>query len=425
MSEHVIIGNGVAAANAIEGIRNGKDDGRITVISKEDHPAYSRPLISYLLGGEVDEDSMIYRGEEFYDEKDVEVRYGEKAISIEPEERYVELDGGDRIAFENLLIATGGSPILPPVEGNELEGVFTFTKWKDVKRIQDYIDENVVESIAIVGGGLIGLKTAEAFIELGIEVNIIELMDNILNATFDKTASGILEGYLEKLGCNLFTGTTVEKISGNEKVEKALLQNGDEIDTDMVIFAIGVSPNVKLAEDTGIEIDDGIIAKPSMQTSLENIYAAGDVAEIPDLIAGERRPIAIWPNASRQGYIAGTNMGGGNECYEGSFAMNSVKIKNLPTISVGLTDPERNDYEVMKEVREDGSVYRKVIIDGDRLIGAIFVGDVDRAGIYTGLIKKGVDISDFKDRLLDEDFGLIHLPDDYRKGLLSGEGMKL
>lgn len=425
MTDHIIVGNGVAAVNAVEGIRDAGDDGNIIIISEEQHPAYSRPLISYLLGEKVDNEAMTYRGEEFYERNEVEVRYNQRAAKINTGDKTVETEDGSQIPYDDLLIATGGSPIKPPVENGNQDGVFTFTKWSDVNEIRKYIKNKDAKSAAIVGGGLIGLKTAEALINRGIEVNIIELMDKILSATFDKTASSLMESHLRSMGCNLHTGTTVERIIGKEGVSGVLLKNGEKIEVDMVVFAIGVSPNVEVAECEGIEIKKGIVVNSSMKTSKKDVYAAGDVAEIPDILAGDRKPIAIWPNASRQGYIAGMNMGGKDEAYEGSFAMNSVKIKDLATISVGITDPEDDQYEILAEVDEENGAYKKAVIDENKLVGVIFVKNVDRAGIYTGLIRKGINVTSFKKDLLDPNFGLIDLPEDYRRTLLSGEGMKL
>lgn len=196
------------------------------------------------------------------------------------------------------------------------------------------------------------------------------------------------------------------------------------MDCDMIIFAIGVTPNTELVEDTKIETRRGIFVDKHMQTNFPDIYAAGDVVEIHDLIAGETRPIAIWPNASKQGEIAGANMAGGSEEYEGSFAMNSIEICDVPTISVGLTDPDE-DHEIIEYYDEENFVYKKLVLDGGRLVGAIFINDVDRAGIYTGIVKNKLDISDLRDCLLEDDFGLIKLPDYYREKLLSGAGMKI
>ncbi len=424
MTKYVLIGNGVASVSAAESIRKYDDEGEIRIISKEPHLAYSRPLISYLLEGEVERGDMLYRGEKFYERNDIDVLLGSTAETIKTSKNLVILEDGEDVSFDKLLIATGGTPILPPVEGNDLNGVFTFTNWSDVRKIRDYIEENDVEKGIIVGGGLIGLKTTEALMELDLKIKVVELADKIMSATFDKKASDLAIKRLREEGCEIITENTVDEIHGEEKVETAVLQDGEELDCDMLVFAIGVTPNTEVVEDTEVETNRGILVNEHMQTNKSNIYAAGDVVEIPDIVAGDTKPIAIWPNARRQGRIAGSNMADELKEYEGSFAMNSIELCELPTISAGLTDPEE-DCEIIDFYDEKNMVYKKVVIDEDKLVGIILMGDIDRAGIYTGLIKKRIDISDFKENLLDEDFGLINLPKNYREELLSGRGIEI
>ena len=425
MTHYVLVGNGVASTAAIEAIRENDEEGDLSVVSKENHLAYSKPLISYLLGGEVEEEKMLYQDKEFYEENDVDLYLDIKTESVDPEQKTVSLDNGEAVDFDKLLVATGGSPMVPPVEGSDLNGVFTFTEWDDVRAMKEYMDEQNVENIVVVGGGLIGLKTTEALLELGKNVVVVELADRIMASTFDKKASDLLLPVLEKESCKVITEDTVVKILGEDGVQGAELKGGGSLDCGMVVFAIGVIPNTEILKGTDVDVDDGILVDKNMQTTDPDIYAAGDVVEIPDMIAGERRPIAIWPNSRRQGDIAGENMSGGSEEYEGSFAMNSVGVCDVPTISVGLTDPDEEGYEILEKTDEENTVYKKLVLENNTLVGTIFVNDIERAGIYTGLVKRGIDVSDFKNRLLDEDFGLIDLPKSYREELMAGEGMKL
>ncbi len=425
MTHYVIIGNSVASIAAVEAIRNQDKDGAITIISDEPHHAYSRPLISYLLAGKVSEESMLYRDRNFYKKNKVEVLLGKKAIALNPKKKLITLADKKKIHFDKLLIATGGTPILPKVKGKNLDGVFTFTKWDDAKKIKEYINKNKVKKVIVVGGGLIGLKTVEGLIGLKVKVSIVELADRILSATFDKKASNLIKTCLNKMGCNVITKNTVTKIRGKKKVTSVILKDGLKLDCGMVIFAIGVAPNVEIAKGTDIEINKGILVDNHMQTNIPDIYAAGDVVEGLDFITGLTRPIAIWPNAYKQGNIAGSNMAGVPKEYTGSFVMNSVELCNIPTISVGLTDPKEDGYEVLDYYDEENLVYRKVVLKGNRIVGAIFIKNIDRAGIYTGLIIEKVDVSSFRNHLLEEDFGLLSLPKEYRKHLVYGPGVEV
>ena len=426
---YVIIGNSAAGVGAVEAIRQRDAEGAVTIISDEPHHTYSRPLISYLLGGLVDEARMAYRPPEFYEQNEVEAMLGTRVTRVHPVRHELALAGGGVVAYDQLLIATGGKPFVPPVPGGELDGVFTFTTWQDARQIGRYIERYGVQSALVIGGGLIGLKATEALMARDIDVTIVELADRILSTSFDQTASHLAESILRREGTEIRTGTTVEEIVGREeRVDHALLQDGARIDCDIVLFAIGVRPNVDLVtpeEETGVRVGRGIIVDRQMRTTADDVYAAGDCVEAYDMLIDGKRPIAIWPNAYRQGAIAGANMAGGERAYGGGFPMNSVEVCGVPTIAVGLTDPqdEMGRIEILERYDREALTYKKLVLRGDRLVGAICVGEIDRVGIYTGLIRNRADVSPFKDTLLSGNFGLISLPKEYRKHMVTGEGI--
>jgi len=426
---YVIVGNSAAAVGAIEAIRQHDADNPIIVISDEPHHVYSRPLISYLLGGLVTEERMHYRGEDFYAHYRVETLLGAEATRIDVETKRVHLAGGASVSYDRLLIATGGKPLVPPVPGSDLDGVFTFTRWQDARDIDRYIERHDARAAVVIGGGLIGLKTTEALIGRAIQVTIVELADRILSATFDRTASKMAESILRQAGTEIKLNTTAKQIVGRGgRVDHVVLRDGERVDCDLVVFAIGVRPNVGLIpDDAGIRINRGIVVDRRMGTSVPDVYAAGDCAEAYDMLIDQRRPIAIWPNAYRQGYVAGCNMAGVDKGYDGGFPMNSVEVCGVPTISVGLTDPRKEPerYEILKKYDRDIPAYKKLVLRGNRLVGAICVGDIERAGIYTGLIRDQADVSPFKSHLLSGNFGLISLPREYRKHLVEGEGIEV
>ena len=424
-SPYLIIGNSAAAVGGVAGIRNVDTERPITLVSKEPHHTYSRPLISYLLGGEVDESRMPYRPPDFYEKNNIRSLLGVEVIHVDSDARVVTTTDGRDLAFEKLLIATGGKPILPDdVSGKDIPGVFTFTTWEDARSIQGYIKEHSVERVVVVGGGLIGLKSVEALIALGLRVTVVELTDRILGATFDDVASDMAKMSLQNKGVQVCCGTTVSAIKKRKgRVSGVTLGDGPLMPCDMVIFAIGVTPNTRVIAETPIETDRGILVDETMQTSVEGIYAAGDVAQAADLLSSGKRPIPILPLAYRQGFVAGSNMAGEVRTYEGGLAMNAIDICGLPTVSVGMANAEGDLYETLSSREEDEPKYKKIVIRDGRIVGAVFVGDVDRAGIITGLIKSKVDVASFKHLLLTEKFGLICLPKEYRKHVVSGRGV--
>ena len=424
---YLIVGNSFAAMGGVDGIRKVDAEGSITVIAKEPYCAYSRPLVSYWLAGKVSDSQMLYRDRDFYDRNRAHTVLGTEATHIDLQARTVQTSDRQFLPFEKLLIATGGKPIIPrDVTGMEVEGVFTFTTWDEARSIRDFIRENAIKKAVVVGGGLIGLRSVEALAALGMEVVVVELADRILSATFDQTASEVAQSHLESAGVEVRCGTTISHIEkqGGKVVGVALRDNG-EIACSLVVLAIGVTPNTDIVKGTVIEVEQGIVVDQAMQTSVPGIYAAGDVAQAVDMLSGRKRPIPILPNAYRQGYIAGSNMAGKTLKYKGGIAMNSIDILGLPTISVGITTEEGETYEVVSMLDEEEPSYKKIVLKDDRVVGAIFLGDIDRAGIITGLIKEGIPVSSFKDLLLSEDFGVISLPVGYRKHVVSGRGIEV
>jgi len=417
---YIVVGSGPAGLNAIEAIRELDKDGEILLITAEKYVGYSRPLITYLLGRKVTEEKMYYRTEDYLKEMGVSIKPATRVERVIPKEKVVVTSTGEKIAYDKLLLAVGGKPFVPKIEGLEgKEGVFTFTTWEDEERVERYIKENDVREAVVLGGGLIGLKTTEALMELGVKVTIVELADRILSVTFDKKASEIITSALKKEGCDVITNDTIVAVKGEGLVSSVVLKSGKEIPTRLLIIAIGVRPNVDFLKDSGIEINRGIVVNEKMETSEKDVYAAGDCTEFYDLIDGQRKTIAIWPVAVAQGRVAGYNMAGGNVRYPGGIPMNSVELAGIPTISVGHTNVEGDGYEIL--TYEEGNTYKKMVIKDNKLIGAVLVNDIDRAGIYTGLILQKMDVSSFKDKLLDENFGLVYLPKEFRKKMLEGE----
>lgn len=424
--KYVILGNGAAAIHAVEAIRQRDGSGTITLIARESEHAYSRPLISYRLAGKVADAGMAYRAKDFYTKNRVEAILGVEATRIDTAKRIVECSDGRRVSFDKLLIATGGAPIRPPIPGQEAKGVFTFTTWADEQAIDAYLQSHGAPRGAVVlGGGLIGLKTVEALVMRGIAVTVVELADRILAVTFDQAASDLAQKSLAAKNVSIVTNSTIKEVfSANGGVDAVTLSDGRRVNCDLLVLAIGVRPDLSLCAGTDIKTDRGIVVDDKLATNVLGIYAAGDVAQAGDLLTGQSRPIPILPTAARQGRIAGLNMASGEASYEGGVAMNAVDIVGLPTISVGQTVEQAGD-EVLRRLDEKAGTYRKIVLRSGRIIGAIFIGRIDRAGIFTGLIRSKIDVTPFKDVLLKDDFGLLNLPAEYRSHMVRGAGIEV
>ncbi|HEY3396410.1 MAG TPA: FAD-dependent oxidoreductase [Armatimonadota bacterium] len=423
--DYVIVGNSTAAVAAVESLRTQDMEGTLAVISREPQAAYCAPLITYVLAGKIPEEQLAYRPADFYERMKVETLLGAEVTELRPEAHEVVLADGTTIGYGKLLLATGGTPIVPPLPGVDLAGVYTFTRYEDMCRVREYLEHRQVNEAVVVGGGMIGVKTAEALVKLGIKTTIVELLDRVLAQALDEKGSVAARRALADGGVRVVTSTGATGLGGSEVgVVGVQLDSGETLPAQLVIMAIGVRPNTTLAQAAGCAVKRGVIVNDHMQTSLPDVYAAGDVAEGYDVLLGESRPVAIWPSAYLQGQVAGANMAGSDTAYEGSVAMNSIQICGLPTISVGLTNAAPGD-EVLESTSANGRDYRRIVIRDGKIVGAIFVGDIDRAGIITGLIRDAIDVSDFKHKLIGRDLGMLSLPKDYRLHQVMGPGIEV
>ncbi len=416
--DYVIIGNSAAGIGAVEGIRQVDQTGSIAIISDEPHHTYSRPLISYYLGGKVEQHNMYFRPKTFYRDYDVEPMLGNPVTVIDAAGHTVTV-AGKKIKYGKLLVATGGSPFVPPIENLAGSDVFTFTKWDDAKALAKAAEK--AERAVVIGGGLIGLKATEGLLNLGLNVTVVELADRVLSTILDEKASQIFGTHLKSLGVTLITGDTAAAVNrdGEGSVTGVTLKGGNTVEADVVVVAIGVVPNTVLADTAKVKKERGIIVDEHLMTSAKDIYAAGDCVETFDILRHIRRPQPIWPNAYEQGRTAGINMAGQPLAYKGSFGMNSIEVKGLPTITVGMYDAVGPEYEILAKSDAESLTYKKVIIHNDRLVGAVFVNDIDRAGIMTGLIKDQVNVKAFKHDLISDNFGYAVFPEALRKERLS------
>ena len=420
---YVIIGNSVAAVGAVRGIRNVDQDGNITVVSREKHAAYGRPLISYLLGGLVTEKRMSYLPEDFYEKNRVNILLNSEVVGVDDQAKKVRLAGGDTLSFDRLLIATGGDPFIPPIEGLAgKENIFTFTTWDDAVKLKGIADD--INKVVVIGGGLIGLKAAEGLHLLGKNITIIELADRILSAAFDRSAGRIVAKKMKANGIDVITEDTVVRIEGDgARITGVTLKSGDFVPCDTVVVAIGVRPAAGFLKGSEVKVNRGIVVDDLMETSVKGIYAAGDVAEATDFFSGDKNPMPIWPDAYIQGDIAGTVMAGGSKTYGGGLAMNSIELFKVPTISMGITNPSNPaEYEIFTFQDVEKYQYRKIVLQNGLLVGAVLVGAVDRAGIFSGLVREKIDVTPFKEKLLLPDFGFVHLPKEIRSALFAPVG---
>ena len=388
MKRYVIVGNGVAAARCVEGIRSADQTGEITVISEENRAVYCRPLISYYLEGKTDLARMRYRGEDFYARTGCEVLYGRRAVKIRRDTKEVELDDGALLPYDELCLATGSVPFVPPFKGLEtVPRPFSFMTLDDALALEKALRKT--SRVLIVGAGLIGLKCAEGICERVASITVCDLADRVLSSILDADCAAMMQKCLESHGISFLLGDSVERFES----DRAHMRSGKTVDFDILVLAVGVRANTALIKEIGGATDRGVLVDASMKTSVEHIYAAGDCAQGPDASSGQNRVLAILPNASLQGYTAGVNMAGGARTFEKGIPMNSIGFFGLHAMTAGSYEGEC--YEEKTETS-----LKRLFTKDDRLAGFILIGCGERAGIYTSMIREKTPLSSVNFELL-------------------------
>ena len=381
MKRYVVIGNGIAAVGCIEGIRSLDREGKITVLSEEKHPVYSRPLISYLLEGRTDTERMKYRPDDFYEKNGCRVVYGRRAVSIDAASHAAALDDGTSVPYDRLCVAAGSRPFVPPFEGlDTVENKFSFMTLDDALALDKALTGE--SRVLIVGAGLIGLKCAEGIRGRVGSITVCDLADRVLSSILDADCAAVVQRHLEQNGITFLLGDTAQRFAEN----RAYMKNGGTVEFDLLVLAVGVRANAELVGRAGGGVDRGILVNEKMETTLPDIYAAGDCAQGYDAALGARRVLAILPNAYRQGHTAGANMAGGGRTLTDAIPMNSIGFFGLHMMTAGVYDGE------MTEEKENGAIRRFFIKDG-LLKGFILIGGTERAGIYTALIREKVPLA--------------------------------
>jgi len=386
---YVIVGNG-AAGNAAAGmILAGDPAGRVVILSEEPHDFYFRPLIPGLIDQSL-ERRFLFDGQAG-DGGRTERRLGEKVLGIEPDGKKVILESGEGIPYDRLLIATGGSAHRPPVPGMEAQGVHVLRTLGDAEAIRGTAEGR--ERAVVIGAGRVGMKAAAVLKRVGLHVTIVERLDHVLPLQFDRTAGEIVGAGLKAQGIELVLGRGIRAVQETEgRASGVEIEDGRQLKADVVVVATGVEPNTRLAKGAGIPVGRGILVDLFLQTGTPDIYAAGDVVEMPDLVAGEPSVSGLWTNAVEMGNVAGRNMTGERAEYGGPFnVLNALEVAGIPTVSVGLTNPLRDvGFEILTLRR--GDTYRKLVLEEGVLKGALLVGDIEGAGVITGLIRRKMEI---------------------------------
>lgn len=389
--KYVVIGNGVAGTTAAANIRKIDSQAKITIISDEPYPYYSRIRLMEFLAGDVDEKDLIIRKNQWYEDNMIDLFLNTPISEIDTAQKEVITSSGDRIIYDRLLLATGANSLVPPIPGADKKGVFTLRTLKDAIAIRDYA-KLTGHRVLLIGGGVLGLEAGNGLRKAGNSITVVEFFPRLLPRQMDPEGAWILKRQLEQMGFRFYLGAKSKEIIGSEQAEGILLEDGTKIDCDMIIISAGVRHNSSLAQKLGLKIEKGLVVNDLMETGMPDIYAAGDLIQHNGICYG------IWPAAEKQGEIAGINMAGGNAIYTGTIISNTLKVAGIDLMAAGDIDAEGKKESIISQDK-DNFTYKKLVIQDNVIVGAILYGDVkDRKKILKA-IENRTDISLLKKEL--------------------------
>jgi len=392
-SRILIAGAGPAGITVAEAVREYDRDVEIAMLSSEPFPPYAPPAMAdHFLTGR--EDTLFWKGRDICDRLNVDYRANTRAKSLAPQARELRLADGSLLNYGRLVIATGGG-LYAPIAGHDLQGVYNFKSLSAAQQLVDGVRAGRIRSAAIVGAGFIGVELALLLQDLGVAVTMVEMEDRLMWRMLEPETADIVLENVRARGVDVRLNTRAEAFMGDREVSAVKLESGDELRADAYIAATGVRPAIDWLEGSGVETSWGVIVDDLQRTNMPDIYAAGDVAETRDRMTGERFVHAIFPNAVAQARVVANGLLGFEVPYEGAESMNSLKHLGVEVMAVG----SQSGQEELRS-RRDGTL-RKVFLSDGRIVGFRLVGDIRGAGVLRSLMLRRVDVTPFRDRLLD------------------------
>lgn len=401
--EYVIIGNGIAGISAAEMIRRLDPAGAITLVGDETFHPYCRPMISMVLDGSVRHDRLPIRAADYYDKFKIKPVLGNRVSTVDVANKIITIQDEETVSFDRLLIASGADPRPIKADNLHLRNIFFMRTQDHVRGMLEALPN--ARNALVLGGGLVGFKAAYGLLHRGLKVTMLIRSGYPLSMQVDATAGQMIQDELVRRGLEVQVETHVVGFDGNGKVERAYLSDGTETACDIVVIGKGVLPAHSFVPRDKIKVDLGIIVDQHQQTTVQDVYAAGDVAELVDISRNIRWVNAIWPEAVSQGRIAGANMAGRKVAYKGSLSRNVMRIFGLDVMTAGVVSlPAETDYEVLEATDPHRRSYRKLVFLKDRLIGMTLVNCVEQGGILVALMQSETPVTIPKQRMLAPNF---------------------
>ena len=384
--KYLIIGASAAGLSAALKIRELDVDGEIIVLSEEKPLPYSKMSLPYLLSGECSKEEDLSLGIP----EGVKLLLDKKVVSLKEEKKVVKTETGEKFSYDKLLIATGAHPYIPEVKKKGLPPVLSIRNLEDISGLKERIKNSKEKKVILSGAGLVNCEIAEALLKIGITSIFVIRSNRILSQILDEEGSRIIESCAKEKGIKLLTGENIKTIEEKDGITYVSLESGKVLKGSCVVFGKGVRPSVDFLKGTGIKIGRGIRVDTCLQTSVKDVYAAGDVTESKDLVYEDIRGHALWPVAVEQGKIAGANMAGGGIEYPEETSRNILTIFGRIIFTGGISTEDK--FEVYKE--HLAGEYRKILIHNNKLVGFVFIGEVDSPGVYLFIMKNRIDVGD-------------------------------
>ncbi|WP_276736387.1 NADPH-nitrite reductase [Bacillus sp. (in: firmicutes)] len=383
----VLVGNGMAGVRAIEEILSvAKDEFQITIFGAEPHPNYNRILLSKVLQGDTAIKDITLNDWDWYEENNIQLYTNETVIKVDTENKTVITDA-DRIQpYDELILATGSVPFILPIPGADKQGVTAFRDIKDTDTM--LAASKQYKKAAVIGGGLLGLEAARGLLNLGMDVSVIHLAPYLMERQLDATAGRLLQNELEKQGMTFLLEKQTEEIVGDGRVEGVRFKDGSSIEADLVVMAVGIRPNTQLGAESGIPVNRGIIVNDYMQTEIPHIYAVGECAEHRGIAYGLVAPLYEQAKVLAK-HICGIE----TKPYEGSVLSTQLKVSGVEVFSAGDFD-ESEDKKAIKVFDEQDGIYKKIVLRGNQIVGAVLFGDSSEGNRLFSMIQKEADISE-------------------------------
>lgn len=380
--DYIVIGSGIAGVSAAKAIRKEDSKGSILILGDEDREPYFRIELTHLLAQEAPELPLLEKGD-WKEKLKIACRFGVCVEAVDFETMTLRLEGGEILEGKKILIANGSHAMVPPFENKELPGVLTLRNFDDLLHIQEALRD--AKRVGVIGGGLLGLEAAKSLKMRGHEVLIVDMEEHLLSKQLDDTLGAMLDEEMKRNGYELYLNAATRGFRGKERVEAMEFSDGRLVEVDAVLISIGVRPNTELFKGTELEINRGVVVDRHLKTSVPEVWAAGDVAEV------EGRTLGIWPASRAMGKVAGANMAGGDATYEDPKLFTKLDIGEMEIFSAGkITGDEIYAYD-------EGKEHHRLYAEDGILVGVVLYGNTKKMGLYRKLVEGGAPIAEALD----------------------------